>query len=53
MLQVAGVRKTRDPVERAKRYLLELELSTAAELKVNSYRSHLLLPTAAETCPCL
>jgi len=31
--EVAGVRKTRDPVERAKRYLLELELSTAAELK--------------------
>merc|ERR1719440_2375164 len=31
--EVAGVRKTRDPVERAKRYLLELELATAAEIK--------------------
>jgi pyruvate dehydrogenase E1 component alpha subunit len=31
--EVAGVRKTRDPIERAKRYLLELELATAAELK--------------------
>merc|ERR1719201_2125578 len=31
--EVAGVRKTRDPVERAKRYLLELELATAAEVK--------------------
>ena len=31
--EVAGVRKTRDPVERAKRYLLDLELATAAELK--------------------
>merc|ERR1719171_926230 len=31
--EVAGVRKTRDPVERAKRYLLDTELATAAELK--------------------
>ena len=31
--EVASVRKARDPVERAKRYLLDLELSTAAELK--------------------
>merc|ERR1711861_48573 len=31
--EVAGVRKARDPVERAKRYLLELEFATAAELK--------------------
>jgi len=31
--EVAGVRKTRDPVERAKRYLLDLELATAAEIK--------------------
>jgi pyruvate dehydrogenase E1 component alpha subunit len=31
--EVAGVRKARDPVERAKRYLLELELATAAEIK--------------------
>jgi len=31
--EVAGVRKTRDPVERAKRYLLDLEFATAAELK--------------------
>ena len=31
--EVAGVRKTRDPIERAKRYLLELELADAAELK--------------------
>merc|ERR1719482_575137 len=31
--EVAGVRKTRDPVERAKRYLQELELATAAEIK--------------------
>ena len=31
--EVAGVRKTRDPVERAKRYLTDLELATAAEIK--------------------
>ena len=31
--EVAGVRKTRDPVERAKRYLLDLELLSAAEIK--------------------
>ena len=31
--EVAGVRKTRDPVERAKRYLEEFELATAAEIK--------------------
>ena len=31
--EVAGVRKTRDPVERAKKYLLELELMEAAEIK--------------------
>lgn len=31
--EVAGVRKTRDPDERAKRYLLELELLSAAEVK--------------------
>jgi len=31
--EVAGVRKTRDPVERAKRYLTELDLATAAEIK--------------------
>ena len=31
--EVTGVRKTRDPVERAKRYLLELELMSAAEIK--------------------
>jgi pyruvate dehydrogenase E1 component alpha subunit len=31
--EVAGVRKTRDPIERAKRYLQELELADAAELK--------------------
>jgi len=31
--EVAGVRKTRDPVERAKRYLLDLELADAAEIK--------------------
>ncbi|KAL1519943.1 hypothetical protein AB1Y20_023430 [Prymnesium parvum] len=31
--EVASVRKARDPVERAKRYLLELEFATAAELK--------------------
>jgi pyruvate dehydrogenase E1 component alpha subunit len=31
--EVAGVRKTRDPVERAKRYLTELELATPAEIK--------------------
>jgi len=31
--EVAGVRKTRDPVERAKRYLLDLEFADAAELK--------------------
>ncbi|KAL3896265.1 MAG: hypothetical protein SGPRY_013311, partial [Prymnesium sp.] len=31
--EVASVRKARDPVERAKRYLLELDLATAAEIK--------------------
>jgi len=31
--EVAGVRKTRDPVERAKRYLTELNLADAAEIK--------------------
>ena len=31
--EVAGVRKTRDPVERVKRYLEEFELATAAEIK--------------------
>lgn len=31
--EVAGVRKTRDPIERAKRYLLELDLATPAEIK--------------------
>ena len=31
--EVAGVRKTRDPVERAKRYLEELGLATTAEIK--------------------
>jgi pyruvate dehydrogenase E1 component alpha subunit len=31
--EVAGVRKARDPAERAKRYLLDLELATAAEIK--------------------
>lgn len=31
--EVAGVRAARDPVERAKRYLLETESATAAEIK--------------------
>jgi len=31
--EVAGVRAARDPVERAKRYLLDTELATAADLK--------------------
>ena len=31
--EVSGVRKTRDPVERVKRYLLDLELATESELK--------------------
>jgi len=31
--EVAGVRATRDPVERIKRYILETELGTAAEIK--------------------
>ena len=31
--EVSGVRKTRDPIERVKRYLLELELATESELK--------------------
>jgi pyruvate dehydrogenase E1 component alpha subunit len=31
--EVADVRKTRDPVERAKRYLLDTELATVAEVK--------------------
>lgn len=31
--EVTGVRKTRDPIERAKRYLLELELADNTEIK--------------------
>merc|ERR1719399_1042268 len=31
--EVAGVRATRDPVERVKRYILETGLGTAAEIK--------------------
>merc|ERR1719476_814204 len=31
--EVAGGRATRDPVERVKRYILETELGTAAEIK--------------------
>jgi len=31
--EVAGVRATRDPVERTKRYCLETELITEAEIK--------------------
>ena len=31
--EVAGVRAARDPVERAKRYLLELGMAEAAEIK--------------------
>jgi len=46
--EVAGVRKTRDPVERAKRYLLELELADAAELKAIEASVRVEVDTAVE-----
>jgi len=47
--EVASVRKARDPVERAKRYLMDLELATAEELKVIEQAARKEIDAAVET----